>query len=397
MSSETANINSALLKWARETTATSPEEIARVLNLKDSKTQTATERYFDIENGDSPISWSRLKKIAHYYQKPITTFFMRKTPTEKDLLADFRTLGDHPVEADNWVKTLTTRFQAKQSELRDLLLDDNQPPLEWIGSFGVEAESDTIVDFLRGLLEFNFEQQKALNGTNALFAILREKTEKAGVFVQVATDLGSWHTKIEPELFRGFVLADEFAPMVVINGNDAKAARSFTLLHELVHLLFGQTAISNSNPFAESENERDIEQKCNRVAADFLLPAQEVVALWDRRIDDDLARTVEIISITTKVSRAFSARRLFELGIISEDSWWDLYNQYSREWAALKKVQKEQEGGPSYYTTTKHKIGDHTLRTVFSALDSGDVSDTRATRILGVNAHSFSKLREQLR
>ena len=70
------------------------------------------------------------------------------------------------------------------------------------------------------------------------------------------------------EVFRGFAVADDVAPFVVVNDNDSEPAWSFTLLHELVHLLLGQTGISGARPGT------GVEQFCNHVAAEWMLPAR---------------------------------------------------------------------------------------------------------------------------
>ena len=67
------------------------------------------------------------------------------------------------------------------------------------------------------------------------------------MFVLLKGDLGNYRTAIDVEVFRGFAIADDIAPFVVINDNDSKAAWSFTLLHELTHLLLGQTGISGGH------------------------------------------------------------------------------------------------------------------------------------------------------
>jgi len=66
------------------------------------------------------------------------------------------------------------------------------------------------------------------------------------------------------------VLVDEFAPLVFVNGADARSAQMLTLAHELAHVAFGSSAafdLRQMQPASDS-----IEQACNAVAAEFLVP-----------------------------------------------------------------------------------------------------------------------------
>ena len=168
------------------------------------------------------------------------------------------------------------------------------------------------------------------------------------------------------------------------------------MLHELAHLTFGETVISNANPFADQSNANASERKCNAVAAEFLLPKGAVEGVWRSFASLQIDLAVEQFAKTTSVSRAFSARRLADIGLITREDWWRLYATYQAEWRRFKEKQKEQDGGPTYYLTTRAKVGDNALRVVFNALDAGEITYTRASRILGVNAHAFDGLREQL-
>jgi Zn-dependent peptidase ImmA (M78 family) len=86
-------------------------------------------------------------------------------------------------------------------------------------------------------------------------------------------NLGSHHTTIDVTTFRGFALSDDVAPFIVINDQDAQAAWSFTLLHELTHLWLGQTGVSGARA------EQKIERFCNDVAGEVLLPIEELSGL----------------------------------------------------------------------------------------------------------------------
>lgn len=394
--SHEANINPEILRWAREDAGITASEVAYALGLKEKKGRSPEERYFALERGEEGVSWSRVKRLADFYRKPITTFFMRRPPLRSIGVADFRTVADIEPRVQGWLRTLVTNFQARQQELRQLLAEDGREPVRWVGALQSNAPLTECVRLLRDVLSVHFEEQLAIANKDRFLALLRSRAEEAGAFVHFATDLGSWHTQIDADVFRGFCLADDIAPMIVLNGNDARAARSFTLLHELAHLAFGETVISNANPFAEQSDANASEQKCNAVAAEFLLPRRAVEDVWRNFAALPTDVSVQQFAKATSVSRAFSARRLADLGLITRDDWWRLYATYQAEWRRLKEKQKEQDGGPTYYLTTRAKVGDKALRVVFSALDAGEITYTRASRILGVNAHSFDGLRGQL-
>ena len=58
--------------------------------------------------------------------------------------------------------------------------------------------------------------------------------------------------------------------MIVINDQDTKSAWSFTAMHELVHLWLGSTGISGTDTTDK------VEQYCNDVAGEILLPADDL-------------------------------------------------------------------------------------------------------------------------
>ena len=89
------------------------------------------------------------------------------------------------------------------------------------------------------------------------------------------------HRIYDPNEFSGFSLSDDYAPIIFVNGRDTKNAQIFTLLHELGHLLLGESGVSVSDGNEELHQQRAEQQAhnerwCDSFAAHFLVPPAEI-------------------------------------------------------------------------------------------------------------------------
>ncbi len=64
-------------------------------------------------------------------------------------------------------------------------------------------------------------QYYAQPNSREAFNLLRSKAEAAGVFVLLKGNLGNYLTDFPVDVFRGFVIADDIAPFVIINHQDS--------------------------------------------------------------------------------------------------------------------------------------------------------------------------------
>jgi hypothetical protein len=150
------------------------------------------------------------------------------------------------------VRDVSARQNLVKSALEDV---EEASPLAFVGSIRLEDGVEDAVAALEQLAGVTCRDFQAEKSTDAAFSLLRSGAERAGVFVLLMGNLGSHHTDIDVRVFRGLALADKVAPFVVINEKDSRAAWSFTLMHELVHVLLSETGISG---YDGSEKSREI-------------------------------------------------------------------------------------------------------------------------------------------
>jgi Zn-dependent peptidase ImmA (M78 family)/transcriptional regulator with XRE-family HTH domain len=399
------NINPAILAWARESAGLSLEEAADRLGLTSSDRQTAAEKLEELESGEKFPTRAQLTKIASIYRRPLLTFYMTQPPVRGERGEDFRTLPAQLSSRDNAsLDALLRDIRARQEMVRSLLEDDEDTArLAFVGSMRITDGVRAVVDSIASTLGFSRQDQirpGRNGGADELFRELRIRAERAGIFVLLVGDLGSHHSAISETVFRGFVIADPIAPFVVINDQDAKAARPFTLLHELAHLWLGQSGVSGAPETVEPRTPiGKIEQFCNDVAGEFLLPS---VGFRDKpeELEEDTKevahRVVSRLAYAWSVSEPMIAYKLQRLGWISSRIYRELTADYAARWATLRQRTRENnrdsEGGPNYYTVKKFKLGDALIDVVRRTVRDNILSHTKAAKVLGVKTSSVEPL-----
>jgi Zn-dependent peptidase ImmA (M78 family)/transcriptional regulator with XRE-family HTH domain len=373
-------INSDVLRWARDQAKLSLDEAAKRAGIPPTKNAVAAARLDSWERGESRPTQNQLLGLARAYRRPLVTFFLRTPPTPAPEIADFRTgISAAGAEGSPELASVLRQVRASQQEIRSMLVDDESEQLGFVGA-GHSKSSDIVAQMIRAELGISMEEQSRATD---VFKLVRSRAEAAGIFVQLIGNLGSHHSAIAPEEFRGFTLSDDLAPFIVLNPNDAQAALVFSLLHELAHLWRGEGGISNANPFESDSDAAGVEQFCNAVAAEFLLPTSELLASWRQHASrDDPRSAIESVARSFGVSSSAAACRLWKLGEISDELWWSLFREYGRRWQEARAAMKDREGGPSYHVVRQHQLGKALIRFVMSAVDSGDLSVVRAGRIL---------------
>ncbi len=399
-------VNHNILEWARKEARLSTTHAATKAKIKDIKARGLKEglpsfrRLEQWEKGIDTPTYSQLENIAKAYRRPILTFFLPEPPSQVTRLQDFRTVGSKTIDLENYSPEFSSFlriFEALQINLRDLLELINTKPLSFIGTMNLDTPHVEVVKMIRDLLDYSLEDQRKAKTPESVFSEIRRRAEDVGIFILIEGNLGSYHTDFSAEVFRGLSISDDIAPFIVINPNDAKVAMIFTIIHELCHLLLGESGISNWNRLDISRRTLPFQNEsyCDRVAAEFLSPRSDVLDAWQKQLPKytpELA--IEHIARQFNVSRIVIARRLLELDKIDHDYYWDFFDICQQEWQELRdKIKpKNKDFKIPLKIRTRSKLGNRLVNTVLEAVGQGKISELNASRLLKVKINNFHKI-----
>ena len=377
-----------VLVWARERSGYSFEEAARKV-FQDTARTSAVEKLKLLERGKRKLTQKQLMRLANAWHQPLLVFYLPQPPRDGDFGEDFRTAPeagfDHKQESH--LRLLMRNMASSQGLMSNLLEEDEgAEPLPFLGSMGMDDGVEAVAEAIVAETGFDLGDFRAQKDIREAFKYLRSRLEYIRIFVLLQSNLGSYDTEIGPEVFRGFALADAYAPYIVINRGDAVSAWSFTALHEAAHLWLGKSGIS------AGFGEQAIEQFCNRVAASILLPAhelEEMEGIGGQPLDE-AAAAISDYARACKVSRAMVAYNLLLCGKISRQRWQALSARFKAEWqeskAAQKALRKGKTGGPNFYTVKRYNLGPALTGWARYFLSGGDLTSTSAGVLLGVRA-----------
>jgi Zn-dependent peptidase ImmA (M78 family) len=329
---------------------------------------------------------------------------MKSPPAKGNRGEDFRTTTATVSKRENaLLDALLRDVRARQQMVKSLLEDEEETkPLKFVDSVKITDDIENVATKIAKVL-FQNTDIDARTGRPAfsrsgnpedLFRRLRIAVEKTGVFVLLMGDLGSHHSEISENIFRGFAISDKTAPFIVINSHDAKAAYSFTLIHELVHIWLGLSGVSGSL-YAESSSNR-VEKFCNDVASELLLPAVDLKGYKAPANKNELADALAKISSQWCVSEAMVAYRFNQARLISDRAYKEVIAELSARWQRLKQKKKQDnkdaEGAPSYYVVKQYKLGNALVDVVRRTLRDKALTHTKAAKVLGISAGSVETL-----
>ncbi|MEO1785176.1 ImmA/IrrE family metallo-endopeptidase [Thermodesulfobium sp. 4217-1] len=338
-----------------------------------------------IDGTDSP-TLKQLSKVADALHIPFGYFFLDTMPERKIPIPNYRTKKDiFLMPSVDLIETIEF-VQQQQNWVKDILELWGHEKLGFAGKYNIGSPKNLVVGELRIILGLENGWARSIPNWNQALKELIVRSEKAGIFVVVNGVVGNdTHRQLQVEEFRGFVLYDPVAPFIFINNNDAISGKIFTIVHELIHIIIGKSGSFDLEKFQACDD--DIEQFCNKCAAEFLVPEQDLLKeLKNKRNIEN--QDVEDLAKVFKVSSLVIIRRLLDISVINQD---DFYNFYDKYLQTERKKHSKGVGG-NFYATEILRLNKKFLEIVKAGVDEGVILHRDAYKITNLKASTFHKL-----
>jgi Zn-dependent peptidase ImmA (M78 family)/DNA-binding XRE family transcriptional regulator len=383
-----ALVKPELLIWARESAGFQLPEAA-------DKLQVSEEKLTNWEAGGEAPSIPQLRKIASVYKRPLAVFYLQEVPKDFQVIRDLRRLPGMGLRrlSPNLILEIRRANQRRQLAL-ELMHDLGVRLPAFNLDTSLRSNPENVGQEIRQFLQMSDSEQKHYRDGRAGFKAWRKRIEDVGVLVFQAT-------AIDSDTASGFAISEKILPIVVVNRKDKPTRRTFSLIHELAHLMLHVSGVSDLNSEdSRPPEDQKIEIFCNQVAAATLMPKDWLLS--DGRVaskgrssnwsDDEIAELAKTFS----VSREALLRRLLTFNKTTESFYRQKREQYLAEFLAEKQRQKAKapdEGIPrNMPRETMSNLGEPFVRMVLDNYYSTNLTLSDVAGYLGIKTKHISKL-----
>jgi Zn-dependent peptidase ImmA (M78 family)/DNA-binding transcriptional regulator YiaG len=379
----TSGVQPAILRWARQSIGLSTNDVA-------TKMKRPPDEIEEWESGSSAPTYSQLEKLAYeVYKRPLAMFFMPTTPDESQPQQEFRSLPDSELLSLQPDTRLRIRYaHAYQYALKELFGGRNPSDNHIWKRIHLSPDRSAVEQgaVIRDALGISLGEQVTWTDNDRALKEWRSAIEASGVFVF------KWTFKQKD--ISGLSLLDSEFPIIYVNNSNAKSRQSFSLFHELAHILLNLNGICKDDIHQVNDfpgGVREIEQFCNRIAAEVLVPISDFVEQTKRfptnadQVDD---QTLADLAARYSVSREVILRRLLDQGRLTAQS----YNRRVQGWMS----QLASGSGGNYYATINAYLSQRFAQEVVRQHSRNQLTVEQAAELLGIKARSYATLEQHI-
>lgn len=353
------------------------------MQLKDvvSKISTSTNTQGKLLQGS--FSVPQAEKLAEITKVPFGTLFLDVPPTlYKPDIPDLRQKPNAEPLSTFFYEVLED-IKNKQDWYVEFLKDHGAEKLEFVGKFKSKefVDHELIARDIRSTLNLSIIKKNSTNKDNYL-KLMIERCEEEGILVFKNGVVKNASIKtLDLDEFRGFVLVDEYAPVIFLNGRDAPSALVFTLAHELAHIWLGSSGVDDLDIYGNDPTE----VLCNQIAADVLVPKAEFIHYWEI-LEGNLSEIADHFF----VSKLMISRVALTNGKIGKELYKDLYDY---EYENFRRIRDSKSGGGgNFFNMVPSRNSPLLTKTIVNQALSGNMLLRDAGKLLNVSPQNILKL-----
>jgi len=362
------NVNANILTWA----------IVRA----GYELQTFTDKFPKVQlwiEGKKKPTVKQLEEFSKKVHLPFGYLFLPEPPKEHLPIPFFRSSGNQAEKVSINVYDTILLMHQRQDWLSNYLKDNHFEQLSFVGKFRNITNVQSIVADIRNTLNLpeNWASQfRTWQEAQDHLVLYIEDKGIITVFNGVVENNG--FRKIPVDDCRGFVLVNEMSPFMFINNADWKSAQLFTIVHELAHIWTGHSAGFDFRKLQPADD--PIEILCDKIAAEFLVPANSFNEVWNHN------PSIQNASRYFKVSEIVIARRALDTGKLTKGQFFAFYEEYSNREFAKK---EQQNSGGDFYATTKKRLSLTFASHINNAVKSGNLLYRDAYKLTSLKGDTF--------
>lgn len=332
--------------------------------------------------GDEKPTIKQVEEIAKYSHLPFGVFFLDEPPKVELPIPDYRLgrTGDEAVPSQDLLEVIDLSLQ-RQAWFKEYAARLGLGSAD-ITHATIQDVPATVATRIAAELEFTVAARAKIKTREAARNHLRHAFEARGGLAIFTSMVGNdTHRLLDREEFRGFTLADEIVPVIVVNtSEDSLGGQFFTFLHEYGHVVLGSTGISDED---QSVPGTGVEAWCNAIASDVLVPAADLRAQYNR--NSDIAKELERLSDRYLCSALVILLKLRALGLLGTQGFDAIYRAEEQRVAEVFALRRARSAtGGDFYANQPFRIGERLSRAVLGDVREGGTSYTEAFRILGL-------------
>ncbi len=305
-------------------------------------------------------------------------FFLQAPPAIELPIEDFREGFEGERYRDPSVNLLAVLHQSlrRQDWYRDYAIENGFADVSVVGRGAGMSPLEAAADMRR---ELNYEVRSRVgNWSDQRKRLLAAFEALGGLTVVTSMVENNTHRPLDVDEFRGFSLIDDMAPLVFVNARQTINGQLFTLAHEFAHVWRGVGGISDEDLRYEPRNE--VEQWCNDVASEFLVPSNDLreryAGVSSLRLTEQIERLASIYRCgTLVVLQALRRNRLYDFE--------DFQTDYDAEVERLRRFERADSGpGGQFLYNQPYRIGTRLSRALISDAMAGRTRFTDAARLM---------------